>query len=127
MLHLGIWEADPLLECDRVGVGSRVNGFGYSAVGAVGADDDVGREGLGFSAGVVVDEIRVVRGAWEGEGGEEAVEEVSAVGNGAVAEEGIEDLTAEHGNVLAGEEGGAEVGGEVGGGDDAHAGDAAVD
>ncbi|KAH7673944.1 hypothetical protein IHE45_08G039200 [Dioscorea alata] len=91
------------------------------------ADDDIGSEGLGFAAGVVVDEIGVVGGGWEAEGGEEAMEDVGAVGDGAVAEEGIEDLATEHRNVLAGEECGAEVDDEVGGEDDVHAGDAAVD
>ncbi|CAL9123198.1 unnamed protein product [Musa textilis] len=123
--HASRGEPDPLLESDSGGVIAGGDGAGDAAVGAVGADDDIDGEGGGGAGegagggggGGVVDEA---------EGGEETGEQAGAGVGGAAAEESVEDLAAEHGDVLVGPEGAAEVGGAVGGGENAHAGDAAV-
>lgn len=71
-----------------------------------------------------------VRGGWrrrEVEASDEAGDEVGAEGLGPRSEEGIECFAAEHGDELVALECLPEIDGEIGRGDDAHAGDVAVD
>lgn len=58
---------------------------------------------------------------------EEAIDDLGAGFGGAVAEVGVEDLAADHADVLVGLEGAADVDGDVGGGDHLHLGDSPVD
>ena len=73
-----------------------------------------------------MDEVGVGGPRGERERGDEARDELGPGLNGAAAEEGIEHLAAEHGDVRPGGQRAGEVGGEVGGGEHAHPGDAAV-
>ncbi len=118
------------MERDGAGVAAGVDELGDAAVGAVGADDDVDGERsfrVGRGGGVV-DDVRLRFGGGDVESGDEGRDEDGAGGLRARAEERIEDFAAEHGDGLVGLEGfGAEVDGEIGGGDDLRAGDMAVD
>ncbi|GER49967.1 smr (Small MutS Related) domain-containing protein [Striga asiatica] len=134
VLHLLFGDADPLLKGDGILVVAGADGFGDAGVGAVGADDGVDLEGFPFAGaaglGVVVGVVEDVRrGFRRGEVHleEEAVDDGGASCAGAVAEVGVEDLAADHPDVLVGLEGAADVDGYVGRRDHLHLGDPPVD
>ena len=135
-LHLVVGDLDALLEGDGEVVKAGVHALGDAGVGTVGTDDDVDVHGLGLAGGgalgelEVVDRVGLLGGLVVGgdvDGGDEAVDGLGSVLDGAVAEVLVHDLTAAHADVLVGLEGVTDVDLDAGGGDEVHLADLAVD
>mmetsp|Transcript_7058 Transcript_7058/g.14178 ORF Transcript_7058/g.14178 Transcript_7058/m.14178 type:complete len:550 (-) Transcript_7058:90-1739(-) len=136
-LHLLLRDLDALLEGDGEVVFSGVHGLGHARVGAVGSDDEVDVHGLGNSGGGALGVFLVVEGVagvfvgavvgGNVDGGDEALDGFGSVGDGAVAEELVHDFAAAHSDVFVGLEGVSDVDFDIGGGDEFHAADLAID
>mmetsp|Transcript_7160 Transcript_7160/g.15532 ORF Transcript_7160/g.15532 Transcript_7160/m.15532 type:complete len:424 (-) Transcript_7160:245-1516(-) len=127
--HLILSDLDALLEGNGEVVLASVHGLRHARVGAVGSDDEVDVHLGGFASrlarleGLVFDGVLLLRllvALGHVDGGDEAGDGLSAIRDGAVAQELVHDLAAAHADVLVGLEGVADVHLHVGGGDEFH-------
>ena len=129
--ELLVRDLNPLLEGNGEVVLSGVHGLGDAGVGAVGTNDEVDLHLLGGSGAGSRDEfgvldvvlgilvLNVVGG--DVDGGDKRIDGLSSVGDGAVPEELVHDLTTAHANVLIGLEGVSDIDLNVGRRDKFHA------